>query len=248
MRKTTIIILMALIAPLLHAQDYKVLADSAFAQENYKTAADNYLRLTRQGVNADVYYNLGCCYYRMDEIARSILWFERAAMLSPADEDIQFNLDMARSKTVDRITPRHEMFFVSAWHSFSNIMSIDTWAKVSLFIFFFSLALLALYIFSSAVLVRKCGFFGSILCLLLVIVFNLCAYTQRVNIEERSSAIIMTPAVTIKSTPSQSGADLFVLHEGTHVEILDNTMKEWVEIQIADGKVGWMPRNLMEII
>lgn len=230
------------------AQDYKSIADSAFAHENYPVAAENYTRLTQQGINAEVYYNLGCCYYRMDEIARSILWFERALMLSPGDEDIQFNLDMARSKTVDRITPRHEMFFVSAWNSVSNITGVDNWARLSLVLFFLSLVLLSVYIFSSALVLRKTGFFGMLVGIVLVILCNLLAYTQRVNIEERTSAVVMSPAVTVKSTPSASGADLFVLHEGTHIEILDNSMKDWVEFQIADGKVGWMPRKQMEVI
>lgn len=226
----------------------KVLGDSAFAKEDFKTAATHYKAIAKMGESAEVCYNLGCCYYRMDDMARSVLWFERAALLDPSDEDIRFNLDMARSKTIDRITPRHEMFFTAAWHSMTSWQSADEWAKWAVAFFVGMLLFFIMYFFSADIIVRKIGFFGALLSLVVVILTNALAYSQRKMQVERSGAIVMTPAVTVKSTPSKSGTDLFVLHEGTRVEILDNTMKEWVEVQIADGKVGWMEREQLEQI
>ena len=89
----------------------KVEADSAYAREEYEEAQQKYQLVADSIQDASVYYNLGCCYYRMDDMARAVLWFERAYLMNPGDRDIRFNLDMARSKTIDRITPRHEMFF-----------------------------------------------------------------------------------------------------------------------------------------
>lgn len=226
----------------------KVLGDSAFAKEDFKTAATHYKAIAKMGESAEVCYNLGCCYYRLDDMARSVLWFERAALLDPSDEDIRFNLDMARSKTIDRITPRHEMFFTAAWHSMTSWQSADEWAKWAVAFFVGMLLFFIMYFFSADIIVRKIGFFGALLSLVVVLLTNALAYSQRRMQVERSGAIVMTPAVTVKSTPSKSGTDLFVLHEGTRVEILDNTMKEWVEVQIADGKVGWMEREQLEQI
>lgn len=226
----------------------KVLGDSAFAKEDFKTAATHYKAIAKMGESAEVCYNLGCCYYRLDDMARSVLWFERAALLDPSDEDIRFNLDMARSKTIDRITPRHEMFFTAAWYSMTSWQSADEWAKWAVAFFVGMLLFFIMYFFSADIIVRKIGFFGALLSLVVVLLTNALAYSQRRMQVERSGAIVMTPAVTVKSTPSKSGTDLFVLHEGTRVEILDNTMKEWVEVQIADGKVGWMEREQLEQI
>ena len=230
------------------ADSLKVLGDSAFAKEDFKTAVAHYKAVAEMGESAAVCYNLGCCYYRLDDMARSVLWFERAALLDPSDEDIRFNLDMARSKTIDHITPRHEMFFTAAWHSMTLWLSADEWATWAVSFFVGMLLFFIMYFFSADIVVRKIGFFGALLSLVVVILTNALAYSQRKMQVERSGAIVMSPAVTVKSTPSKSGTELFVLHEGTRVEILDNTMKEWVEVQIADGKVGWMEREQLEQI
>lgn len=250
MKRLTIFIMLMTAAFVRAAEvdSLKVLGDSAFAKEDFKTAATHYKAIAKMGESAEVCYNLGCCYYRMDDMARSVLWFERAALLDPSDEDIRFNLDMARSKTIDRITPRHEMFFTAAWHSMTSWQSADEWAKWAVAFFVGMLLFFIMYFFSADIIVRKIGFFGALLSLVVVILTNALAYSQRRMQVERSGAIVMTPAVTVKSTPSKSGTDLFVLHEGTRVEILDNTMKEWVEVQIADGKVGWMEREQLEQI
>ena len=250
MKKLTILIMLmaATFVSAAEADSLKVLGDSAFAKEDFKTAVTHYKAVAEMGESAAVCYNLGCCYYRLDDMARSVLWFERAALLDPSDEDIRFNLDMARSKTIDHITPRHEMFFTAAWHSMTSWLSADEWAAWAVAFFVGMLLLFFMYFFSSDIVVRKTGFFGALLSLVLVLLTNALAYSQRRMQVERSGAIVMTPAVTVKSTPSKSGTELFVLHEGTRVEILDNTMKEWVEIQIADGKVGWMEREQLEQI
>lgn len=87
-----------------------------------------------------------------------------------------------------------------------------------------------------------------ILCILLCILGNICAYQQRSFSMNHSNGVVMSPAVTVKSTPTESGSDLFVIHEGTCVEIKDSSMKDWLEIQIADGKLGWVPKKTLELI
>lgn len=226
----------------------KVQADSAYSVGEFDTAERIYLQLAGQGESASVYYNLGCTYYRQDNIAKAVLWFERAAQLDPSDDDIRFNLAMARSKTIDRIIPRHEMFFVSAWKSVMHSQSVTEWAYCATGAFILALLLVALYLYSSAIPLRKIGFFGALLCVLSCVLFNVFAYGLRNYNNTHTAGIVMESAVTVRSTPTKSGTDLFVIHEGTRVEIKDNSMRDWAEVQIADGKVGWIEKSTYEAI
>lgn len=229
-------------------KELKEQADSAYASEDFETARQMYSQLACQGENAAIYYNLGCTYYRLDSMAKAVLWFERAAQLDPSDDDIRFNLAMARNKTVDRIIPRHEMFFVSVWKTLMHSQSVSEWASLAVGSFALALFLVGLYIYSSRVALRKVGFFGAILATVLCGVFNVMAYNLRQYNNTHTAGIIMEPSVTVRSTPTKSGTDLFVIHEGTRVEIRDNSMRDWAEIQIADGKVGWIERSVYEAL
>lgn len=230
------------------AEEIKLKADSAFAAEDFAMAEALYLELANQGESATIYYNLGCTYYRQDMMAKAVLWFERAQLLDPSDSDIRFNLSMARGKTVDRIIPKHEMFFVSLWKSMMHNCSVSEWAYWAIAVFVLSLLMIALYLYSSAIVLRKIGFFGCIFFLVLCCLFNTLAYSLRNYNNTHTAGIIMEPAVTVKSTPTKSGTELFVIHEGTRVEIKDNSMREWAEVQIADGKVGWIEKYTYEAI
>ncbi len=226
----------------------KTEADSLYAKENYEGACKQYLRIAKTGESAAICYNLGNCYYRMDDIARAILWYERAALLSPGDDDIRFNLDMARSKTIDRVTPRHEFFFVTWYRSMTNLMSADAWGRLSLAFFVLCLLALAVYIYGQQIWLRKTGFTLAILFLLATIVGNICAWSQSNRQQNRTGAIVISSSAVVKSTPARSGSDLFVLHEGTRVEVRDNTLNEWTEVSLADGKQGWIEKKNIEVI
>ena len=238
----------ALPAPSTSVDSLKQNADSAYAKEDYALAAQYYHRIAKTGESAAVCYNLGNCYYRTDDIARAILWYERAALLSPGDEDIRFNLDMARSKTIDRVTPRHEFFFVTWYRAMTNWMSADQWARFSVAVFVLCLLALALYIYGQRMWLRKSGFTLAVLLLLLTFVGNVCAWSQANRLKDRTGAIVMTPAAVVKSTPANSGSDLFVLHEGTYVSIRDNSLSQWAEVELADGKQGWIEKKMIEVI
>lgn len=223
-------------------------ADSAYSHEQYDKAIRIYEKLAAGTKDYRVYYNLGCAYYRADNIAKSLLWLERASQLNPSDEDVQFNLTLVRNKTIDRITPRHEMIFVSVYKKLVNMMSLKQWSVVNISMFILTFVFICLFFFSNVLSLRKVGLLMSALCIVLCILGNICAFQQRSWVNYRTSGIIMTPAVTVKSTPAESGNDLFVIHEGTRVEIRDSSMKDWCEVQIADGKIGWIPKNTFELI
>ncbi len=226
----------------------KALADSAFVQERYQQAARDYEALLKQGVSAELYYNLGNCYYRMDQMTKAVLNYERALLLSPGDRDIRFNLQMARSKTIDKITPESEMFFVTWYHALVNLMSVDGWARMALVSLVIAIILALLYLFADRIALRKIGFFGGILLLLVFIVSNIFAFHQRYALTHRTGAIVIKSAVNVKSTPSKNGTDLFILHEGTRVTITDSSMRGWREVRVADGKEGWLETKEIEVI
>lgn len=223
-------------------------ADSAYVRQNYTQAIKDYESLLSHGVSADLYYNLGNAYYRADNITHAVLNYERALILSPGDKDIRFNLQMARSKTIDKIVPESEMFFVTWYRSLVNMQSVDGWAHMALVSLCLVIVFFLLYLFASRIVLRKIGFFCGLAFLLIFFASNIFAYQQKKVLSERTGAIIMSPSVQVKSTPAQNGTDLFILHEGTKVEITDSSLSGWTEIRIADGKEGWIETSQIEII
>ena len=229
--------------------DLKAEADSAYAKEHFAQAAAIYRQLTDSiGESPQIYYNLANCYYRQDSIAQAILYYERALLLDPSFDDARFNLDIARAKTVDKVVPASEMFFVKLFHSIVLSLNINRWAQIAIAAFLLALIALFLYFFLPSIAAKKTAFICAVALILVTAFANIAAFQQRAHINNRTGAIIMAPSVVVKSTPSPSGTDLFILHQGTHVQISDNTMKEYVEVRLTDGKQGWIPRTQIEII
>lgn len=227
----------------------KAMADTLYKNEKYGEAAKQYeLLLKRQGPSAVLYYNMGNAYYKDEQIPRAILAYERALLLNPADRDARFNLELARLKTADKQTPPSEMFFVTWWRQFSCLLSPSGWAVVAFASFVLLLMGVLLYAFSSALRVRKCGIYGAMLLCVVTVVANLSLLTQWHALNHRDSAIVMTPAVVVKSSPSENSTDLFLIHEGTRLRILDSSMREWREVEVEDGKQGWVHKSDMEVI
>ena len=223
-------------------------ADSAYVNGNYQEAIKVYESLLKQGESAELYYNLGNAYYRTENITRAVLNYERALLLSPGDGDIRFNLQIARSKTIDKIVPESEMFFVTWYRSLVNIMSVDGWGRMALVSLALVIVLFLVYLFSARVWVQKVGFFGGGILLVVFVFSNFFAWQQRQQLLNREGAIVVAPSVTVKSTPAQNGTNLFILHEGTKVVITDGSMKSWREIRLADGKKGWIESKKIELI
>lgn len=247
-KKVVAVILLLLLSPLTASAVTKVEADSAYAQEHYQKAAHLYEELLKQGVSADLYYNLGNCYYRMDNITKAVLNYERAHLLSPSDRDIKMNLQMARSKTIDKVVPESEMFFVTWYRALVNLASVDGWARTALISLVAAIILALMYLFANGIAIRKTGFFGALLFVVVFVLSNLFAWQQMRALKDRNTAIIIQSAVPVKSTPAKNGTDLFILHEGTKVTITDGSMKDWKEVRMADGKEGWLETSQIEVI
>ena len=239
--------LLALLPANIHAVT-KAEADSAYSNGQFQQAIKLYEELLTQGVSPELYFNLGNAYYRSEDVTHAILAYERALRLQPGDGDIRFNLQIAQSKTIDKIAPESEMFFVTWYRSLVNLRSVDGWARMAVATLLLAVVLMLLYLFSRPLWLRKLGFFGGLLMLVVFLLSNLFAWQQKQQAEHHRGAIIMESAVNVKSTPAASGTDLFILHEGTKVNVTDNTMKEWREIRVADGKQGWVMASQIEMI
>ncbi len=227
----------------------KAMADSAYATADYATAIHIYERLiATEGEAAPVYYNLGNAYYKSDDIARSILNYERALLLDPSNDDILFNLELARSRAVDKNAVMSELFFVRWFRDFSSILSVDGWAKCGIICFVILILCLTLFIFNKKSKTKKIIFIFALFSLVCTVLANVIAADRKEKMQCRENAIVMEPSVTVRSTPSTSGTELFVIHEGKKVRIKDDSMRDWKEIDLEDGNIGWLPASAIEQI
>lgn len=223
-------------------------ADDEYKKENYQQAIRDYEELLKKGASADLYFNLGNAYYRTDNITRAVLNYERALQLSPGDEDIRFNLQMARSKTIDKITPKSEMFFVTWYKSLVNLTSVDGWARTSIISIAAALVLVLCYLFTHKVLLRKIGFYGAAILVVVFILSNIFAYEQKCLLTNNTGAIVISPSASLRKTPVANSENNTIIHEGTRLEIVDDTMKDWKQVKLEDGREGWVLSSQIERI
>jgi len=223
-------------------------ANKAYEEANYDSAAILYEQILQSdNVAPALYYNLGNSYYRQDKIAKAILNYERALLLAPNDDEIIHNLEKANlkvSQKVDEINP----FFLNVWmQKIRDVFSVPTWTIFSLIFFGTFLLFLSLFIFSSKITLRKLSLYLSfVMILLFAASFSFGIYHKKTIVNHRN-AIIMAETVTAQSTPNSHGSELFTLHEGLKVKIKD-VRENWVEIQLLDGKIGWLPISTIELI
>jgi hypothetical protein len=234
--------------PILSAQGIVEQANEAYSAGDFQKAAGLYQSaINEKGESATVYYNLGNTYYRLNQLAPALLNYERALLLDPGNKDIRFNLEIAKLKTVDRIEPVDEFFLTGWFDTVRNMAGTDQWSTIAIVCFILFIACLFLFFFSRKTGLKKTGFYAGIGLLALCIVTNVFAYGQKKKLTHRNTAIIFSPTTTIKSTPDRSGTDLFILHEGTKVEIT-NKLGDWNEIETVDGNVGWIKKDEIEVI
>ncbi len=223
-------------------------ANKAYNHRLYDSAANNYQRILQQGkVSATLYYNLGNAYYKDNNVPLAILYYEKAKKLAPNDADINYNLSIANTMIVDKIDKIPELFFKKWWHYFYNLFNADVWAMLSIISFAVLVAFLGLFILGGGRKTKRIAFFFGLLFLFTSAVSFGLASQKYYYTKQHSEAIIFTPTITAKSSPSDSAVDLFVIHEGTKVSVLDK-VDNWVKIKISNGSIGWLPsKSLKEI-
>lgn len=224
------------------------IANTAYNAGNYAQAEECYTRIVEQGLHsAALYYNLANAHFKQDELGKAMLYYNRALRLRPNDEDIRHNLEYAEQSTKDSIEEIPE-FFLKTWiKSLRGALSCTAWSILSLLMLVAALACGLLYLLAQRLSLRKIGFYLMAVTALLFVVTTAFAWSERNMLVERSEAIIMNSAVSIKSSPDRSATELFVLHEGTKVTI-GETIDGWAEVRIADGRKGWIEQERIERI
>ncbi|NOY38557.1 MAG: tetratricopeptide repeat protein [Chlorobi bacterium] len=225
-----------------------VRANLFYANKMYEDAAALYQQVADSGlVASDLYYNLGNAYFKSHDIAHAILNYERALLLDPGNEDIRFNLELARTYVTDKIDVLPSFFLVQWYHWFLERFSTDTWAKISLAAFVIALFLLSLFLYGHRIALRRSGFISGIIILAFSLLALFFALESRKMLTAHDHAIVVQPSVTVTSAPDESGTVLFVIHEGTKVKV-DESLDNWYEIRLSDGSKGWLIKKAVEII
>jgi len=245
MLKRCIYLLLLMVSPLLAFSNDDAAAlfkkgNSQYQKAHYKEAAAIYQKLVDEGYHSTaLYFNLGNSYYKTGDIAPAILYYEKARKLSPGDEDIKVNIQFANAKTVDKVEEIPEFFITKWWHSFILALPADTLAIISVLLVLAGFGLLILYRFTGSVTVKKASFYTA----LIMLIFGSCvafiAGRQQRYFDAHHEAIIFTPSVTVKSAPSASSKNVFVLHEGTRISVLENN-NNWIKIRLVNGSEGWI--------
>jgi tetratricopeptide (TPR) repeat protein len=249
--KKLIFIICFLVPALLWPNDNTLLMEEAarnYNDENYSQAAEIYLKVIENGFeSADLYYNLGNTYFKMGDIPTALLYFEKARKLNPADEDIRFNIQIANSKIVDKIDNVPEVFWIRWWNQLVYSFTVDQWGWLSVGAFTLIFVMTLIFLLSNVVWLKKITFWMGILMLLIFTATYFLSNQKFDSFQRDYEAIIFTPTLTVKSSPSESGTDIFVIHEGTKVRITDQ-IGEWYKIEIANGSVGWIKEDAMKKI
>lgn len=223
-------------------------ANYEYIEGNFEEAATLYQTMVDSGYsNPELYFNLGNAYFKQNQIPQAILNYERAYLLNSSDEDIEFNLEYARTFTIDRIEAV-PVFFLTKWYrSLRSMLTSNGWAWVS--IAFVALLLITglTFRFSYRPWVKRTTFSLGILFALCVVLTSTFSVQEKNRFIQRDKAIVFQSVVTVKSSPGASSKDIFIIHGGTKVSIT-KTIGEWVEIRTDDGNKGWIPSETIELI
>lgn len=227
-------------------------ANSAYAKADFQKAANLYQDILKMGYEApEVYYNLGNCYFKLDQVGMSILNYEKAKKISAHDEDLNFNLKLANQRTVDKVEPLPQLFLEEWWEDLIKMHSEKVWGIRSIISFFIFLFFLGVFITSGKVFTKQLGFWLSILFIVFSAFSFFIAKSSYSSAKAHDSAVILSSSAEVKNSPAETGKKLFILHEGTMVsttQVILSSEGEWVMVQLSPEKAGWVKRASLEFI
>lgn len=219
-----------------------------YQKQQYEKAIGSYNKVLNEGYeSAELYYNLGNAYYRENNLGYAILNYERALKLDPGDEDIQHNLALANSRTIDRINTLPDFFIFQWWESFLALLTFSGWIYLSYIFYLVLLGVIIYYFFTRRPDNQRLAFFSGIAVLFLLAVsisISVIKYNREFNIK---NGVVVEPSATAKLSPDPGSNDAFVIHEGLKVRIEDK-VDNYYRIRLRDGKLGWLPQNDVRII
>lgn len=220
----------------------------AYESKRYDLAIEKAEHILRSGEHsAVVYYNLGNAAYRQGELAKAILYYERAIRLAPNDEDVRFNLAIANRQKTDKIDALPELPLSRLWKGYVRLFSPNQWSRIFVFSLWLLAASLGLYFFATRVLVKRNAFIASAGFLFLAALTFAGTQTANHRVHHSREAILLKPRAEVKSAPDLSSGRLFLLHEGTKVTV-EEQLRGWSKIRLPNGNVGWIPAGEIELI
>ena len=224
-------------------------ANASYVEGRWADAVSDYEKIADMGLeSAALYCNTGDAWFKDGNVPMAILYYERALNIDPSYSDARYNLELLNSAVQDRIDPVPELILKAWARKACWMMDSDSWAVCFLVLLAFSLALMLVFVLAPTAGWRRTGFFTGIAVLLLAVASLAFSIWQKNDYMNADDAIIMRPVTSVKSSPSsESSTDLFILHEGTKVKVLD-TVGKWNNIELADGRQGWIPSDDIEII
>ena len=212
-----------------------------FKAGEYREAIEAYESvLEEEKESAELYYNLGNAYYKSKNVPAAILNYERAIKLDPQDEDLQFNLKLANLKTVDKIEVVPTFFIGELGEDLKDMVSLDIWGWLAIISLWLAATLFFFYSSTSVPGLKRLSFFVALILIAFSITTLSLGYQKYTSVYKDVEAIVFAPSVVVKSAPDPDETDLFLLHEGTKVFVVEQ-MDEWNKIRLADGSIGWIP-------
>jgi tetratricopeptide (TPR) repeat protein len=223
-------------------------ANETYSQKDYAGAIVQYEALVKEGYkNAVLYYNLGNAYYKDNQLAKSLLWYERALRLNPGNEDVKHNIVFVNQQTIDKIEVQPEFVLKTWFYAVRDLFTVQSWAIISIVFVGIGCVCIGLLLVLSSGRWRMGLFVVACCVFVLGVVSIVFAGLQKSNVNREDEAIIMQKIITVKSTPDMSGTDLFTVHEGIKVQITDNA-GTWIEVRFSNGNKGWIKKSAVEII
>lgn len=218
-----------------------------YSNSEYDKALEIYLSLNEKDYySAGLFYNIANCYYKLNDLPSAILWYERARILDPANEDIKVNLEIANSQIKNKVDALPVVFYMQWYYKMINRFNSDSWAWIGFILFIIFLGSIIAYLFSGFVNIKKISFIVAIFSLLLFTLSLHFSIQQKNNQLYNNYAIVFDYSL-VKSSPNHESSNLFQIHEGLKVEVIEE-LNEWSNIRLADGKQGWLPSENIERI
>lgn len=219
-----------------------------YKNENYSEAIESYSKILNQGFeSAALYFNIGNSYFKTGQIGRAILNYERALKMNPGDEDIQFNLRLAKTRTIDNIKEVPQLFIIDWWNLLISMFSVSGWALVLLVFYLLLLMFIALYFLSNNINLQRLSIYGGIVSSVFLLIFAIVLFASYHREVSFDYGILVANSANVKVSPTEDSSDSFIIHEGIKFELQDQ-LDNWAKIKLADGKVGWLQVNSFEKI
>jgi tetratricopeptide (TPR) repeat protein len=245
------IILFLLLSPIVlfaQPETFMQQGNGFYQKQQYDEAIRSYDKVLNEGYeSAELYYNLGNAYYREGKLGYAILNYEKALKLSPGDEDIQHNLALANSRTIDRLNTLPDFFIFQWWESFLALLTFSGWIYLTYILYIILLGLLIFYFFTRRPDYQRIAFLSGIAVLFLLafsVSISVIKYNREFNIK---NGIVVQQSATAKLSPDPDSKDAFVIHEGLKVRVEDK-VDNYYRIRLKDGKLGWLPGDDLRMI